>query len=127
MTQTEIWIAGQMMAENECLTFKENILTCHVDEKKLKEVYSSCVIEYGKYEDCTYAKGRTKPEQCQYWKPRTIPRVRDFNHELHAIASHLYPSVMGESAQDAAYHIAHLETKIQDLERELKSILESRK
>ncbi len=100
-------------------------MTCHVDEKKLKEVYSNCVIEYGKQEDCTHAAGRTKPNQCQYWQPKTVTRVRDFKHELHAIASHLYPSVMGEAAQDAAYYISQLETQIEDLKRELKKCQEN--
>lgn len=96
-------------------------MTCHVDEKKQNEVYSTCVIEFGKPEDCSHAKNKSTPLECEFWKPKTIKK-RDFVHELECIASHLYPSVKGEAAQDAAYYIKQLLTEIQDLRREIKCL-----
>ena len=91
-------------------------MTCHVDEKQTKEVYANCVLEYDKPEDCSHAKKIKSPKQCEFWKPKEIKR-RDFVIELEALASSLYPSVMGEVAQDAANYIRQLLTEIQSLER----------
>jgi len=98
-------------------------MTCHVDEKQTKEVYSNCVLEYGKPEDCSHAKNKKTPRECEFWNTKEIKK-RDFVVELEALASHLYPSVRGEAAQDAANHIRQLLTEIQSLNR---VISESRK
>lgn len=91
-------------------------MTCHVDENETKEVYSSCVLEYRKPEDCSNSKNKKSPRECEFWKQKEIKK-RDFVVELEALASHLYPSVRGEVAQDAANHIRQLLTEIQSLNR----------
>lgn len=94
-------------------------MSCHVDEKQTKEIYANCVLSYGKPDDCSHAKNKKSPKECEFWKPKEIKR-RDFVSELEALASSLYPSVRGEVAQDAAYYIRQLLTDIQSLERIVK-------
>ena len=40
---------------------------CIVDKEETNEVYSSCVLDYKKPEDCTKAAGLTKREECIFW------------------------------------------------------------
>ena len=59
---------------------------CTVDKNQTNEVYPSCVIDYGKPEDCLKAKGFIAKEECAFWIPdkksvrpccnREIPVIR---------------------------------------------------
>lgn len=42
-------------------------MVCVVDKKVLNEVYPSCVLDYGKPEDCSMAEGKTTRDQCEFW------------------------------------------------------------
>lgn len=44
---------------------------CHCDLEEGMEP-DGCVLDYGKPEDCVYARLRGSKDKCEYWKPITI-------------------------------------------------------
>jgi len=64
-----------LKAEVKRLTYgTEPTYGCHVDLMD-DEQPDGCVLDYGKPNDCVYAKRITDKTQCEYWKPIKIVRT----------------------------------------------------